>query len=195
MDPINILVGVNLLASMGANLSGAKKGLKQSLKTTINKPETYLQKTPPNVAAVILLLQFLAVFGIGVYSPDNINEFDTIRMIGLAVFVAFSWMQVWAYKHMGDTYSQDIVITKNSRLVTDGPYKTIRHPQYLFQILSDLGAGIALFGFVIVPVVILAEIPLFILRARFEDKLLEEHFKEKFVTYKKSSGFFFPFIG
>jgi hypothetical protein len=53
--------------------------------------------------------------------------------------------------------------------------------------------GIALFGFVIIPVVILVELPLFILRAIREEKLLESHFKDKFVTYKKNSGFIIPF--
>ena len=75
-------------------------------------------------------------------------------------------MQVKAFKSLGEFYSQEILIFKNHKLYKDGFYKIIRHPQYLFQILSDIGVGIALMGYVIIPIVILIEIPLFLLRAR-----------------------------
>jgi protein-S-isoprenylcysteine O-methyltransferase Ste14 len=50
-------------------------------------------------------------------------------------------------------------------------------------------------GYLIIPIVVLVEFPLFILRAKKEDKLLLEHFAEDFVEYKRKSGFFIPFVG
>jgi protein-S-isoprenylcysteine O-methyltransferase Ste14 len=50
-------------------------------------------------------------------------------------------------------------------------------------------------GYLIIPIVVLVEIPLFILRAKAEEKLFLEHFSEDFVEYKRRSGFFIPFIG
>ena len=195
MDPINIILAVNLFVSMSANMSGAKKGMKAKLSTVVSKPKTYLQKIPPNVAAFVLILIIAAVFNLGTFSDEIKAEYLTVRIIGLMVFIVFSWFQVVAFKSLGENYSQDIVIFKKHELRSNGMYKVIRHPQYISQLLSDLGAGIALMGYLIIPIVVLVEFPLFILRAKKEDKLLLEHFAEDFVEYKRKSGFFIPFVG
>ena len=62
------------------------------------------------------------------------------------------------------------------------------------QILVDLGAGIALMSYIIVPLALI-EIPFLIMRAQLEDKLLQKNFKNEFSEYKKRSGFMIPFIG
>lgn len=195
MDPINLLVAINLFISMSANMSGAKKGMKSKLSNVLKKPKSYLQKVPPNTAALLLIIIIAAIFNLGVFSNEIKEEYFVLRIIGLIVFVIFSWVQVLTYKSLGEFYAQDILIFKGHQLQQGGYYKVIRHPQYLSQILSDLGAGIALMGYVIIPVVLLIEFPLFILRAKFEDKLLESHFGDEFVTYKKHSGFILPFLG
>ena len=195
MDPINIILAINLFVSMSANMSGAKKGMKAKLSTVTSKPKTYLQRVPPNVAAIVLILTIAAIFNFGTLSEETKEGYTTLRIIGLLVFIVFSWVQVAAFKSLGENYSQDIVIFKKHELKNDGIYKVIRHPQYVSQLLSDLGAGIALMGYLIIPIVILVEIPLFILRAKAEEKLFFEHFTKVFVEYKRKSGFFIPFIG
>lgn len=195
MDPINILLGINLFVSMTANFSGAKKGLKSSLTQTKNKPKTYLQKLPLNVSAFVLVVIILAIFGVGTLSKENLNELFNVRVTGLMIFIIFSWTQIWSFKYLRKNYSQEIIVKKDHELITSGPYKFIRHPQYVSQLLSDLGAGVALGGFVAVPLIILLEIPLFILRAKKEEEIMQQHFGDNFLQYKKHSGFMIPFIG
>lgn len=195
MDPINIILAVNLFVTMSANMSGAKKGMKAKLSTVMTRPKTYLQKVPPNVAALVLVLTIAAIFNLGTLSEELKADYSSVRIIGLLIFIVFSWLQVAAFKSLGENYSQDIVIFRKHDLKTDGMYKFIRHPQYVSQLLSDLGAGIALMGYLIIPIVILVEIPLFFLRAKKEDQLFSEHFSEGFVEYRQKSGFFIPFIG
>jgi len=195
MDPINLLIIINLIVTMSANWGGARKGLKTSITKIVERPQTYLQKIPPNIAALVLVLIVLSVFKIGVLPEVYSEKFVSIRIIGLCLFVVFSWSQVWAFRSLGKSYAQDIVILKEHKLNTGGPFKFIRHPQYLSQILSDLGAGLALMSFLVIPIVVLLEMPLFILRALSEEKILAKHFKEDFSNYKKRSGFMFPFIG
>jgi len=195
MDPINLLVAFNLFASMTANIGGAKKGFKVSVTGVAERPKTFLQKLPPNVSAVVVLLSLLGIFGLGTFQTEGPEEFINIRVIGLVLFIIFSWVQVWVYKSLGKDYSQEIVVLKTHNLHTTGAYKLIRHPQYVCQLLSDLGIGIALMSYLAVPVVVLIEIPLFIMRAAYEDRLLAKHFGEEFSAYKKRSGFMFPFIG
>ncbi len=195
MDPINILVAINLFLTISANFSGAKTGLKTSITKVIERPDTYLQKWPPNISAIILLISILGVFGIGTFNASQMENYNVIRIVGLVLFVIFSWLQIFAYKSLGKNYAQDIVIKKEHELVTSGVFKVVRHPQYISQLLSDLGLGLALLSYVVTPLVIIVEIPLFIARALLEEKMLLKHFGDKYINYKKHSGFIVPFIG
>lgn len=195
MDPINLLVAINLFVTMSANFSGAKKGLKTSITKVIERPATFLQKIPPNIAAVVLVLTVLSIFKIGTLPAEYEQNYQSFRIIGLIIFALFSWMQVISYKTLGNYYAQDIVVMKGHILITKGIYRFVRHPQYLSQILSDLGAGLALLSYLVLPMVLLVEVPLFILRAIAEDKMLKKHFAKEFDEYKKQSGFMIPFIG
>lgn len=192
MDPFNIIILLNIIGTFGANVTGAKRGLKSTVSEIREKPKTFLQKFPPILSMLSLVALVLAVFQIG--TIDYTEKYNLARYIGLAVYLVFSWIQVWSFKSLGDNYSQDIMIKKKHELVTEGPFKLIRHPQYMCQILLDLGATAATLGYV-VGLLALIEIPIYIMRASVEDKLLYKYFAEKFSDYKKKSGFMIPFIG
>jgi protein-S-isoprenylcysteine O-methyltransferase Ste14 len=192
MDPINIFVGLNLIATFGANLSGAKGGLKQKLTVAKEKPKTYLQKLPLVLSALTLIGLILGVFQIGTFEYKV--EYENARLIGLVVYIIFSWVQIWGYKTLAQNYSQDIMILKDHELVKSGPFKIIRHPQYLSQILLDIGGALAILSYIVIILAII-EIPFLIMRALLEDKLLEKHFKGDYAEYKRKSSFMIPFIG
>lgn len=192
MDPINIVIGLNIIATFGANFSGAKKGVKDKVGVFKDKPKTYLQTLPLVFSTVTLILLIISVFQIGTLEYKSENQ--TIRLIGLAFYLIFSWIQIWAFKTLGENYSQDIAIKKNHQLVTIGPFKVVRHPQYLSQILLDLGGAVATLSFILLPIAII-EIPFLFMRASLEDKLLEKHFGESFNNFKKKTGQIFPFVG
>ena len=192
MDPINIIIGINIIATFGANFSGAKKGLKTSVSNYKERPRTWLQTGPAAVATISLLMLILGIFKIG--TLDYSAGYDKIRLYSLIIYLASSWFQISAYKTLGENYAQDIVVLKNHSLVKKGIYKYIRHPHYLAQIIIDLSASVAVFSYLILPLAII-QIPLLIMRASAEEKLLEKHFGNEFAEYKKKSGFMIPFIG
>jgi protein-S-isoprenylcysteine O-methyltransferase Ste14 len=192
MDPINIIVGLNIIASFGANISGAKKGFKAKLSSVREKPVTYLQRLPVILSTFTLIGLIIAVFQIGTFEYNS--DYNWIRYIGLSLYLIFSWFQIWALKSLGENYSQDILIKKNHDLISKGPFKVIRHPQYVSQILIDLGGAAATLSFIVAPFA-LVQIPFIILRASVEDKLLAKHFSDKFLSYKRKTGFIIPFIG
>lgn len=192
MDPINIIIGLNIIATFGANFSGAKKGVRDKVGVFKDKPKTYLQTLPLVFSTLTLIALIISIFQIGTLEYDSSNQ--TIRIIGLIFYLIFSWIQIWAFKALGENYSQDIAIKKDHQLVTNGPFKVIRHPQYLSQILLDLGGAIATLSFILAPLAII-EIPFLFMRASLEDKLMEKHFGESFKSFKKRTGQIFPFIG
>ncbi|QQS35630.1 MAG: isoprenylcysteine carboxylmethyltransferase family protein [Ignavibacteriales bacterium] len=191
MDPINILIGINIIASFGANVAGAKKGLKSSVIAVKERPVTYLQKLPLVLSTITLVALILAVFQVG--TLEYKEEYFSLRITGLIIYIIFSWIQISAYKSLGENYSQEILIFKNHSLVQKGMFRIIRHPQYLSQILLDIGGALATLSFIVAPVALL-QIPFIVMRASMEEKLLEKYFKNEFTEYKKKSGFMIPFL-
>jgi protein-S-isoprenylcysteine O-methyltransferase Ste14 len=192
MDPINIIIGLNIIATFGANVGAAKKGIKDKVGVFKEKPKTYLQTLPLVLSTIALVVLIVSLFQIG--TLEYKTEYQTLRVIGLAFYIIFSWVQIWSTKALDDNFSQDIAIKKDHHLVTNGPFKFIRHPQYLSQFLMDLGGAAATLSFILVPLALI-QIPFLFMRASMEDKLLEKHFGENFRSYKKKSGMFFPYIG
>jgi protein-S-isoprenylcysteine O-methyltransferase Ste14 len=193
MDPINIIILLNIIATFGANLTGAKKGLKSTVTPVKERPKTYLQKLPLALATITLVVLILSVFQVGTLGYSENLHLNNYRIAGLIIYLLFSWIQIWSYKSLGENYSQDVVIFKDHKLADKGPFKMIRHPQYLSQILVDLGGGFATLSYILIPIAII-QIPILIMRASFEEKLLSKHFKEEFEQYKKTRGFMIPFI-
>jgi protein-S-isoprenylcysteine O-methyltransferase Ste14 len=192
MDPINIIIGLNIIATFGANVGAAKKGIKDKVGIFKDKPKTYLQTLPLVLSTLALVVLIVSLFQVG--TLEYKTEHQTFRVIGLAFYIIFSWVQIWSTKVLGDNFSQDIAIKRDHHLVTKGPFKFIRHPQYLSQFLMDIGGAAATLSFILAPLALI-QIPFLFLRASMEDKLLEKHFGENFRSYKEKTGMIFPFIG
>lgn len=157
-----------------------------------DKPKTYLQTLPLVFSIITLIILIISLFQVGTLEYTQENQI--IRVIGLVFYIVFSWVQIWAIKVLGHNYSQDVAIKKDHKLITNGPFKIVRHPQYLSQFLMDLGGAAATLSFVLAPIALL-QIPFLFMRASLEDKLLEKHFGESFKDFKKKTGQIFPFIG
>lgn len=90
------------------------------------------------------------------------------------------------------TGSYDYQIKDKHSLITSGIYQYIRHPIYI-------GLGIMIFSVqLLVQSYLLLGMPIlfFVLYrwAKREEYILERSFKAEYVTYKKSTKMFFPFI-
>lgn len=192
MDPLNIIIGLNIIATFGANVGAAKKGVRDKVGVFKDKPKTYLQTLPLVFSIITLIILIISLFQVGTLEYTQENQI--IRVIGLVFYTVFSWVQIWATKVLGDNYSQDVAIKKDHKLITNGPFKFVRHPQYLSQFLMDLGGAAATLSFVLAPIALL-QIPFLFMRASLEDKLLEKHFGDSFNNFKKKTGQIFPFIG
>lgn len=192
MDPINILIALNIIATFAANISGAKKGVKDKVAVFRDKPKTYLQTLPLALSTINLLILILAVFQIGTLVYEE--KYFSVRVTALLVYLIFSWFQIWSYKTLGEYYSQEIAIKKEHKIISIGPYKFIRHPQYISQIFIDIAGAVATLSYILFPLALI-QIPFLILRAKEEEKLFSKYFPEEFKSYKEKSGFMFPFIG
>jgi methyltransferase len=67
---------------------------------------------------------------------------------GLAVFGLAKAIKFWAIASLGTRWSFRVLVLPNAPLVTSGPYKWIRHPNYLGVVGELAGVAITLSAFV-----------------------------------------------
>lgn len=139
------------------------------------------------------------VLGIGqlvFIQSDEILKYQTLVMIacsiGALLFVVFCIVVNVAQIQLAKNYSLFVDIKENYHLKRDELYSFVRHPLYLFEILSYLAAALALLSWMLLLWVVLVHIPLYLYRAKAEDELLEHYYGDSFRQYKSKVGGFLP---
>ena len=130
---------------------------------------------------VILRIYFWLTLALFVAAGLDVGRFywsDTVplwgqivALVGFALSFAFN---IWAMV-VNDFYSQIVRIQRDrgQYVVTDGPYRYVRHPSYIGTILSWVCAALALGSWLaLVPVVLIAAT--FTVRTALEDRALQE---------------------
>jgi protein-S-isoprenylcysteine O-methyltransferase Ste14 len=87
-----------------------------------------------------------------------------------------------------------VQVTDDHQLITNGIYRTLRHPSYTGLILGFLGLSLFLQTGVTAAFFILIGCPAYLYRIKVEERALIETFKEQYEAYRKNSYALFPMI-
>jgi methyltransferase len=92
--------------------------------------------------------------------------------LGLALFGLAKALKVWAMSSLGLRWTFRVLVLPNAPLVTRGPYKLIRHPNYLAVIGELVGMALIVFAPITGTLSVLAFGALLLRRIRIEDRAL-----------------------
>ncbi|MCT2537330.1 hypothetical protein NC661_00055 [Aquibacillus koreensis] len=76
-----------------------------------------------------MFLVFLLIESI--YSPISLSFSDALLFIFLFVFLTTQLFRVWCIYSLGKFWNTKIIVLPGSNLVSRGPYRWIKHPNYL----------------------------------------------------------------
>jgi len=142
----------------------------------------------------ILWLTVLLVYVINskLFSLFNINLPSYLRIVGLIPGLIALILHFFSHKALGKNFSPNIIIKKEQLLVTNGPYRYIRHPIYLSFFLFSIAFLLISSNWLVGMAWFLGMTILSFLRIPREEKMLEEEFGKKFIEYKNITGAFLP---
>jgi protein-S-isoprenylcysteine O-methyltransferase Ste14 len=124
------------------------------------------------------------------WSPNHWVS-DLLGWIAVPILSAGLWLFWYSHYTIGGYWSIQVQLKKAHRLVTDGPYRYVRHPLYTALFLGYLGTLLALQSWTLV-----AWLPVFVasyvLFAREEEKIMERGFGEAYRAYRRQTGMFLP---
>jgi len=116
------------------------------------------------------------------------------RWIGVGLGCMTLCLLFWTLRSLGKNLTDTVVTRKHHTLVTEGPYRWVRHPFYVCAVMITLAASL-----VSANAIFLAAGGLFslflALRTRVEEAHLLSRFGEEYREYRDRTGRFFPRFG
>ncbi len=141
------------------------------------------------------LLMYGSILAYLIYPPvmgwAQINLPEPVRWIAIGVMAALVPLFYWLFSSLGKNITPTVAIRKEHSLVTNGPYRWIRHPLYTFGTIFILAIATAAANWFIAGVGILTFIPL-AKRTPLEEKRLLETFGQEYQDYMEKTGRYLP---
>lgn len=131
--------------------------------------EFYPDKYPIMVALHTLFLVSLAWESYPWHAP-----LDTVTVATLAALVPVTALRFWSIASLGRYWTTRIVVIPGTRLVRKGPYRYLRHPNYLAIVLEFILFPLLLRAPYTLVAFSLANIAVLRQRIRLEEKVLRE---------------------
>lgn len=118
---------------------------------------------------------------------------SVLSWIGVIVMFFGTAFSTWARVYMGSSWMTGWDAYGPISLITDGPWKFVRHPIYAGTWFFGVGFELALFNYLVIPAVCSIIILLYV--AKKEELDLAGMFKIKWLRYKARTRYYFiPYI-
>jgi protein-S-isoprenylcysteine O-methyltransferase Ste14 len=101
---------------------------------------------------------------------------------------------VWAVATLGAYFRTTVQILDGHRLITNGPYRFLRHPVYTGGTLVFSGMGLAIGNWVSFAVAALTTLLAYVWRIHVEEIALGERFGAEFAAHRKRTWAVIPFL-
>jgi protein-S-isoprenylcysteine O-methyltransferase Ste14 len=121
-----------------------------------------------------------AIFPLLGIGDVSIGPWAWVAVAGMLAAFAF---QLWAMFTLGPLFTLTLQAAAEQDLVAHGPYRVVRHPGYLAQILFFVAFAVACQNVVTVIVVVLADAAAYAYRIRVEERFLREALGARYAAY------------
>ena len=115
-----------------------------------------------------------------------------VQYAGLVLILAGLGLREWAIVKLGRFFSRTVRIESGHRLITDGPYRRIRHPAYTGMVLIFVGIALALGTWAGAAAALAIMLAATMYRITVEEEVLVASFGDEYRDYMRSTWRLFP---
>jgi len=156
-----------------------------------------------NKCKSVLDIILIGVSGVGLAAPLfylftswlDFADYDLpgwLGWIGTAVFAAALLLLWRSHADLGRNWSAILKIRQEHTLVTNGVYRHIRHPMYAAHLLWAIAQGLLLGNWLAGWIFLVAFVPMYLVRAPEEEKMMLEQFGQEYRQYISRTGGIIP---
>jgi protein-S-isoprenylcysteine O-methyltransferase Ste14 len=160
----------------------------------IARNDRSVHRRRPKWTAVAIILVF-AGFGISSIAEAFLpgHEFYLASaLVGAALFVAGFLVRRWVLRALGPLWAIDIDLKPDHYLVTTGPYRFCRHPNYLAMLLEMVGFCLIPSAFYTLAVFLPLYVIVLAARIRVEERALIEALGDQYREYMRTTFALLP---
>ena len=114
-----------------------------------------------------------------------------LRLVGAGIMLACVPLIYWVFSSLGKNVTPTVVTRQEHSLVTEGPYRWVRHPLYTVGFLLLVGLSLLAANWFIALVLVLGIIPLG-MRTPLEEARLVDRFGDDYRVYMQRTGRYLP---
>ena len=148
--------------------------------------------TARQILWTVYVTQILAVTEL-VYRRRVSLPLNRVTIITSIVIALGLILRTWAVVSLGRWFTWNVTVQPGQALVTDGPYRVIRHPSYMGAWLMFVGSCVLLRSYVAAFAASVLLLLAFLRRIRHEELLMLATFPE-YEAYKETTGSLVPRI-
>jgi protein-S-isoprenylcysteine O-methyltransferase Ste14 len=130
------------------------------------------------------------------YFTPLADRSETVEIVPALLTAALAVLSVWfvvaAARTLGRQWSFAARVVEGHKLVTEGPYRVVRHPIYTGMLGMLLATCLATSYLVAIPFAVLVYVIGTLIRVRSEERLLRETFGPEFDDYARRVRAFIP---
>jgi len=142
----------------------------------------------------LLIIIFGGFFNFGTVQIPGITHI-ILRVIGTFGFIIGTLIKISAVKVLKANHSSQVLLRRGQQLVEQGPYRFLRHPEYLADILTYAGLAFSLLSYVAFGFTVLIYGPLLAYRARIEERLMVSYWGRAYRNYQRQTvGKLWPLV-
>lgn len=143
------------------------------------------------ILAVMLVLLLTPWLRIGPLARRFVPDSRMVVWLGVAAAGAGIVLAIWARRHLGQNWSDKVVLKVDHQLVRNGPYRYLRHPIYTGVLLGIAGTALAIGEWRGLLALLLVATS-YLIKAKREERILAAGFGGAFTEYKRETGFLLP---
>ena len=125
-------------------------------------------------------------------------QIPVLRLLMLRCGITMIWLgialRLWAVLTLGRFFRTSVFVLDEHRLVTEGPYRLLRHPAYSGTLLTLTGIGVCMGNWVSILGTLLCGLIGYGWRITVEERALRERFGASFQENSKQTWAIIPFV-
>ncbi|KAB2865148.1 MAG: isoprenylcysteine carboxylmethyltransferase family protein, partial [Anaerolineae bacterium] len=146
----------------------------------------------------VVLLQIISLAMVIVIPATDHHDIailrpDAVRYLGLLIYPLGFFITNWSEHSLGKQFSVQVTIQEGHQLITNGPYRMLRHPRYLGIMLMNLGLALIFASWVGLAIVVVL-IGVLLWRIRDEEALMRQEFGAEWDAYAEKSWRLIPYL-
>jgi len=161
---------------------------------SLNKDAVKREGTWSILLRFVMGLCLVALAVIYAVDPDEPGWLDVplpdwLRWLGAGLGILSLPLLVWVHHTLREYWSGNLQLRRNHSLITQGPYRWVRHPMYAVLMLCFIGLSLvsAAWPFLLLTVV---TIPFFYRVSGKEEAMMIEQFGDEYRAYMRRTGHF-----